>query len=190
MKIILIILFPFQLYCQTYFGFNLSPTYLTPRIDDPNIISVYNVNSFKFGINLEVKTSEISAITVEPNINFLNYRYKTTQEIKEYVTQIKVPFIFRFYLGDKTKIVTDMGLGLNMPLSYSNNLQIGNSNLESNLRSAYPTIITGIGLSSSFENKNKFMLIFRREINFDNTILNHEEYSLNFIFSFPFKNKK
>lgn len=178
-----------QIGAQTYGGFHLAPTYTIVNTKNDTIKSFDNINSFKLGLNLEIFPAEHFSLSIDPTINFVKIRYYKTIPINESSTTLELPVFMKYYMGEKTKFVGELGFAVFG--SMSENIDQQTFSPKELLKSHDGvTLITGIGISTTSKKNTKYSVILRRTISAFRTTLNLEEYSLNFIINYKMNPKK
>lgn len=189
LTILLIIITYNQAKTQTYGGFHLAPTYTIVNTKNDTIKSFDNINSFKLGLNLEIFPADHFSLSIDPMVNFVKIRYYKATTINESSTTLELPIFMKYYMGDRTKFVGELGLAVFGTLGENIDHQsFSPKDLLKKHNGA--NLLTGIGISTTGKKNAKYSVILRRSTSAFKSSLNLEEYSLNFIINYKMKPKK
>lgn len=120
-----------------------------------------------------------------------------TQRVQDNSIGFEIPAVFRIYMGDKVRFVSDFGLGLRVPLIYSTDLEepmkIGYNQITSEKDYSNVALIgcLGFGLNSQIGPRMNYSVIVRKSFN-DAQLRDGFSagfYSINFIFTWKEEKK-
>lgn len=188
------------------YGFKVAPIYMVSEFKDSFIKTNYTSSGVFFSFVAEKEFSKYTSLLVEPGVSSTNFEYEgfnrqksASVRVTDNLIGLELPLVFRIYMGDKVRFISDFGLGLRIPIFFSQEFERSKILKEEEITSKkdYSSIslggTLGFGISSYLGENTSYSVVLRKS--FNNSQLRSGftagVYSLNFIFVYrPSKNAK